>query len=284
MLADKEISHKTQGQKPDIKTFDYKDDPLGSTGLKSGNTIMKEDQKWISRDWKESERDVLQLRFLMDDEDALAAAELRLSKSVDEIKACKEFPTNELVVPYTKSPNKMESMNSESEYYTDKSLMEYDELPEFLVYYRENYHSVKDICVDEGVPQDKILFDSGVNQKAVCGFLFPDKDPNEHTIKEDQELHMPIVNCLNSSEERDSDNELAHPCELLDTSVEREDEYDKAHNLAEDVSKDKVSLGEIHSMKEGTIDNSHLMSSEKDENAAQPQISQVWAIYLCYML
>lgn len=52
-----------------------------------------------------------------------------------------------------------EFFEKETEFYTDKNVMEC-ELPELLVCYKESAFHVKDICVDEGIPHgERILFD-----------------------------------------------------------------------------------------------------------------------------
>ena len=62
---------------------------------------------------------------------------------------------------------------------------------------------MKDICIDEGVPsQEKILLESGTNEKTLCIFLPPEKDQNKELVKEKEDIDTSI---LDSSQGFDDD-------------------------------------------------------------------------------
>ena len=52
---------------------------------------------------------------------------------------------------------------------------------------------VKDISIDDGVPsQEKILFESGTDEKTFCIFLPAEKDQNKEPVKEKEDIDMSI--------------------------------------------------------------------------------------------
>ncbi|KAG9448548.1 hypothetical protein H6P81_008513 [Aristolochia fimbriata] len=84
------------------------------------------------------------------------------------------------IQPYPIPSREIELSEKEADLYTDKSITEI-ELPQMLVCFKEgNYHVVKDICVDEGVPSlDKILLESNdVGYVSFAHFLHSDVKEN----------------------------------------------------------------------------------------------------------
>ena len=52
---------------------------------------------------------------------------------------------------------------------------------------------MKDISIDDGVPsQEKILFESGTDEKTFCIFLPAEKDQNKEPVKEKEDIDMSI--------------------------------------------------------------------------------------------
>ena len=52
---------------------------------------------------------------------------------------------------------------------------------------------MKDICIDDGVPsQEKILFESGTDEKTFCIFLPAEKDQNKELVKEKEDIDSSI--------------------------------------------------------------------------------------------
>ncbi|PON79776.1 hypothetical protein PanWU01x14_010080 [Parasponia andersonii] len=268
------FGHITPGHKPDNKPFDYNDLSLDSTGLKSGS-IAKEVQNGSLCDFKDSEKDAAQLLYLMKDGDSLAASKLDSIKKVNDLKTHKEYQVEEFVVPFTKSSVQIDLLEKGSNYYTDKTVMEC-ELPELQVCYKESsYSSVKDICIDEGVPsQDKILFGNGESKKDLCTFVFPDGDENEQHNKEQMDISIPCSNGLKSSAKNQSDKEFVNDCESKDFMLRGEVKYEATCKIENDVSKDKIFPENSILMRELGMENPHSWSSRWDDNAsAQVQTS-----------
>lgn len=83
---------------------------------------------------------------------------------VGEFMHCNENGTSDCRSPYAAASDLFER---EKNLYTDKNVLDY-ERPELIVCYKEiNYHVVKDICVDEGMPANrKVLLDISEDDKS----------------------------------------------------------------------------------------------------------------------
>ncbi|KAM6571950.1 hypothetical protein CsatA_016030 [Cannabis sativa] len=247
------FGHISPGHKPDSKLFDYNNISLESTGLKS-QSITKEGQNRPLCDFKDNEKDAAQLIYLMNDEGSLAASKVDCFNKVDDINNQDEYEIEEFAAPFTKSS--LEIKNG-SNYYTDKSVMEC-ELPELQVCYKESgFSSVKDICIDEGVPsQDKFLFGNGENKKDLCTFVFPDADENEQHSKEHMDIGIPSSIALKSSVKNQSEKEFVVDCESKDLMPRGE--------VKCDAPSDKIFPEDLVMMRELCIENLHSKSSSCD--------------------
>lgn len=254
------FGHITLSRKTDSKSLDYNDNNLDSTGLKSGTRIIKENQKRLLSHLKDTERDAVQLSYLMKAGDDLDASKLDCSKSVGDSIAHKKYQVTDYVA----------ELENDSQFYMDKSVMEC-ELPEFLVCYKEsNNHAVKDICIDEGVPsQDKILFKSGAHEKDQCTFVFPDNDQNK---QEQAEIHIPTTKFKSSL---NLENYGVNFCETKDLMQRGEVKCNATNKNTNDVSKEKIFPGNALSMQELGREKSHSRSTSKESIAAEQQTFQV---------
>lgn len=131
--------------KSDSKPFEYNDYSLDTAVPKSGNEIVKENQKVISCDLKGHERDADPL----DGEDRFwNTSERDCSINVDDIaNACGNEVRNS-VATCVVSSEKLESFEKDGDMCTDKSVTKH-ELP--VCCEESTYHAVKDICIDEGM-------------------------------------------------------------------------------------------------------------------------------------
>lgn len=108
----------------------------------------------------------------------------------------------------------------------DNNVMQ-DELPEFMVFYEENeYHVVKDICIDEGVPlKDKIVIESE-NDDGLCTFLLFDENQNGDATKEREDKRedsdLLSSNGSKSSSENDYNEDDIHEWGTKDYEVNME--------------------------------------------------------------
>lgn len=262
------FGHITLGHKSDPKSFGYNDLSHDSIGLKSGN-VTKETQNRCASDFKDNGKDTTQLLYVMDDGDGVAGSEVNF-------KNCKEYEVKNFGVPFAKSSLEIESLEKGSDDYTDKSVTEC-EMPEFQVCYRESsYNSVKDICIDEGVPAlDNILSESGADMKSLCTFVFPDQDQNSQLNNGHVDIGAASPNGLNSLPKNESEKEFINVLEPKDFMQQGEGNCDATDKIENDISKDKVFPENAILMKELGADNSHPWSPSWDgDAAAQVQISR----------
>ena len=250
MYAEREpvFGHTTLSDKPDHKSFDYNELSLDSNGLKSGK-VVKENQNCHVHDFKDSKKDLSHLVYLVNDGNEIAASKPDCFKKNDNVNSPEEDVADDFVAPFTKSSSEIELLEKDSDSYTDKSAIEC-ELPEFQICYKENgYSSVKDICIDEGVhSQDKILFESGVDKKSLCTFVFPDQDMDKQSDKEHTDIGIFGTNDLKSSAKEESNKEFVCESKELVPGVGMNN--DKIDNIANDISQDKIFPENIILMKE----------------------------------
>ncbi|KAM3754893.1 hypothetical protein ACB098_03G199300 [Castanea mollissima] len=245
VLADSEpvFCHKALGHKPDSKPFEYNDNAI-HTAMKSGNLIMKENQKRLSCDLKGTERGTGELPYDLDDRNGWAATNFDCSLSMDNLKIENQDEVRDFVASPIHSSRETGPFDKDSDVVMDKSIMEC-ELPELTVCFKEStYHVVKDICIDEGVPsQEKILFEK----------------------KEDIDTSIP--DALKFSAENDSNKDSADQCDPKDLMATGEDSADTNVN---DVSKEMSLPGEKLPIVDMGTYTSYYKSSNNDEVEQQP--------------
>ncbi|KAJ4838280.1 hypothetical protein Tsubulata_037839 [Turnera subulata] len=186
--------------KLESKAFDKNDNDLES--IKSGNGLVKESLNRVFSD-SVCEADGNELRHSLNGSDGWTAPKLDCSMSVDGLSHDDEKSTRDFEEPVisTLSSASAHPIESDSIIYMDKSVME-REVPELTICYKDtNYHVVKDICIDEGVPsRDKFLFDTDVHEKSICTVLSPEKDA---TVKERVNLDLPTPDLMKSLPEKE---------------------------------------------------------------------------------
>lgn len=268
--------HSTLGHKPDSKPFEYNDNAI-HTAMKSGNLIMKENQKRLSCDLKGTQRGTGGLPYDLDDRDDWTPTNFDCSLSMDDLKIENQDELRDFVASPIHSSRETGPFDKDSDVVMDKSIMEC-ELPELTVCCKESTcHVVKDICIDEGVPsQEKILFESGTDEKTLCIFLPAEKDKNKELVKEKEDIDTAIPDALKFSAENDSNKDSANQCDPKDLMTTGEDSTD---TIVNDVSKEMfLPGGKLPIVDMGTY-TSHYKSMNNDEVEQQPfQVSGEEAI------
>ncbi|XP_061990813.1 uncharacterized protein LOC133709175 [Rosa rugosa] len=246
--------------KPDYKPFDHNEITLNSGGLQSANWIGKESQTRVLFDSKDNEEDAVQ-----NDGIDLTASRFDCSKSVDDLETCNEGEVKGF------APEKLESSGKQSEYYMDKSVTECD-LPELTVCYKESScNNIKDICIDEGVPsQEKIRFETDVDEKAFCTYLSPDKDQKHLLLEQQMDIFMTIPDDFKSSAQKyDVKKDFVIACDAKDLVQREEAMYDASEKTAIDVSRDMISPENLRTQ------NLNSKSSSKASNEAVQDTVQI---------
>ncbi|XP_059447179.1 uncharacterized protein LOC132178691 isoform X3 [Corylus avellana] len=264
-VADSEqvFCHSALGHKP--RPFEYNDNALDSD-TKSGNLIMKENLK-------HTEKDALRLPYAINDGDGWTAIEFDCSMGMDDLKNENKDEVRDIVASRTYSSRKTGSFDEDSDFVMDKGVKEC-ELPELTVCYKESiYHVVKDICIDEGVPsQEKILFESGSDEKTVCIDLPLEKDQTKESVKEKEDIKMSTPDGLQISAENDSNKDSANQCDSKDLMQTREGATDSiATNFSEEIF---LPGNKLPVLDMGTY-TSHFKSSNNDSNNVEQQPFQV---------
>ncbi|KAM7271235.1 hypothetical protein ACFE04_030449 [Oxalis oulophora] len=157
----------------------------------------------------------------------------------------------------------------DSVFYFDKSVTDCA-LPEIIVCYKENtYNVVKDICIDEGLPSnDKFFFESSEDEKIVRTFPQAVNDGISELIEGKQNHRMDLSTENHCSEKMD--NQYDTTLNFMSTSETGEQEKEK---IADCVSKEKLSLGQMFAMENLDLKNADSMSSDLDCCAAeQPSV------------
>ena len=259
--------HSALGHKPDSKTFEYNDNALHSA-MKSGNLIMKESQKTLSCDLKGTERDAVGLPYALNDRGDWTATNFDCSMSMDDLKNENQDEVGDFVASPIHSSRESGRFDKDADIVMDKSIMEC-ELPELTACYKEStYHVVKDICIDEGVPsQEKILFESGIDEKTLCILLPTVKDQNKELVKEKEDINMSIPDGLTFSAENDSNEDSSNQCDPKDLMMTGED---STHRIVNGVSKEIFLPGNKLPMLETGTHTSHYKSSNNDEVELRP--------------
>ncbi|XP_048228918.1 uncharacterized protein LOC8264664 isoform X2 [Ricinus communis] len=216
------LCHGTGDHKSISKSFGYNKIALDSSGLRSGNVIVNEDENGPFYDLKARE-----------------GVNVSIHDKEEEVRNFTSL--------------KIESFDKDSVFYIDKNVME-PELPELVLCYKENtYHVVKDICVDEGVPsQENFLFDTSVDQEKLCPYLIPEKDIKSEIQKERVDLDM--------STQYLSKNDNSFKCDSKESMAIAEIEDDAMEEIANYTSKETFSLGELLLMPEVVAELSHSKS------------------------
>lgn len=280
--------HSTLDHKPDSKPFEYHENGLDSTGLKSENNTIKEYQNGVLSASKANEGVAGHLPCVTNDEDDWNERKIYRSMSLDNLANDKDKDVQNLEAPDSHSCGEMESFE-ESVFYMDKSVTEC-ELPELIVCYKESTYHVKDICIDEGVPShDRIIFESNVDEKGVHAFLPPKEYRNSELMEEKRNDIMPLPDVLKSSAENDSDEDIVNQFNSSQESdsdediIDRHDSKDEAgevkdeatDEITNDVSKELLSLGDLLSMHDLSKGNSHSKSCNNDAVEVKRECFQV---------
>ncbi|XP_062163000.1 uncharacterized protein LOC133869901 isoform X2 [Alnus glutinosa] len=192
---------------------------------------------------------------------------------MDDLKSENKDEVRDFVASPTYSSRKTGSFDEDSDFVMDKGVKEC-ELPELTVCYKEStYQVVKDICIDEGVPSpEKILFDSGSDEKTVCVDLPLEKDQNKESVKEKEDIKMSIPDGLQISAENDSNKDSANQCDSKDLMQTREDVTDSNAN---DVPEEMFLPGNKLPLLDMGTYTSHFKSSNNDSNKVEQQLFQV---------
>lgn len=259
----------TLSHKPDYKPFDHNEITLDSAGLQSANWIVKESQNRVVCESKNKEEDAGQ-----NDGIGLTASRLDCSQSVDDLENCKKGEVRGFASPFTLSSEKLESLEKQSDYYMDKSVMEYD-LPELIVCYKESScNTIKDICIDEGVPsQEKIWFETDVDEKEFCTYLSPDEDQKKQLLEEQMDIVMNGPDSFKfSAQNYDVRKDFVIPCDAKDLVQRAEAMYDSSEKTANDVSRDMFSPANELSTHDLRTQNSHTKSCKDSNEVVQDTV------------
>ncbi|KAL0538825.1 hypothetical protein IC582_022984 [Cucumis melo] len=123
---------------------------------------------------------------------------------------------------------KVDLSEEDSELYMEKSIVEC-QLPELIVCYKENIcNIVKDICIDDGTPRDKLFCGSSLDEEDVCSINPPTKDWKDESVGELKQRDMFASDDSEHSESfgsKDSPNQ----CDSKDLASTPEAEYDVAY-------------------------------------------------------
>lgn len=249
--------HSTLVHKSDSKPFEYNDYALDTAVPKSGNEIVKENQKVISCDLKGHERDADPL----DGEDRFwNTSEFDCSINVDDIvNACGNEVRNS-VATCAVSSEKLESFEKDGDMCTDKSVTKH-ELP--VCCEESTYHVVKDICIDEGMlSPEKILVENGKEEhEGFCTFLPPDTDKNVDPTKETADKELPLPDGQKASAENDCGKDDNNLCSHKDL-MQEEENYDARDKIISETSEEKIVPEDIFLIPELSKENSMPESSE----------------------
>lgn len=222
--------------KSGAKPFEYNDYALDTAIPKSGDEIMKENQKVITYDLKGHERDTDPLPFEMDGEDRFwNTPEIDCSINVDDmVNDCGNKVRNS-VATCTISSEESESLEKDGDVCTDISFTKH-ELP--VCCQESTDHVVKDICVDEGTLfPGKIFVESG-DEREVFSTLPSDTDKNVDSIETaGKELLLP--DGRKASEENDCSKDDNNLCSLKDLMQAEEKSCDDKVKINGDISEEK---------------------------------------------
>lgn len=213
-------AHASLATRPDTKIFSY-DDNCMDTGWKVKNDIMGEDKRKVVSDGdiKKFETTPVSLEEFVEVESLPRAHDI-LSKEnpINEGKECDDFRPNSITVS-----------EKENKLYTDKVVTEL-ELPEFEVCFNgdEDFHVVKDICIDDGLPSlSKALFEEGdICSSQAFNSTHSDLDVNNDVTEENGKNAEPLVKGTNPFVECDSNIDIDIASKYgVETSDENGKEY-----------------------------------------------------------
>ncbi|XP_065879669.1 uncharacterized protein [Euphorbia lathyris] len=242
------LFHGTVDHKSDQKPVGENNGAIDSDGLRSEHRLESKEQSGAFYDLKSGEGKTDRLQYAFSEEHCWAIPKLDCSMRANDL------------------------IND------DKSVME-PELPELVVCYKENnYHIVKDICIDDGVPSnDKFLFDTDVDEQKLCTFLISgEKNSELEQVKSDLDMHIPDL--LESSTEENlaiggSRNEFRVEHNLKELTPVRKIDQDAMEEDVNGASKEFFSLGELLSMSKMGGDLSQPKSSHDSMDNVE-QLSQ----------
>lgn len=264
------ICHSTLGHETTAKAFEYKDNTLDSD-MKSGNLIVKENQKRLSCDIKDTERDAVCLPYAINDGNGWTAIDFDPSMGMCGVGNEKEDEVRDLVPSPTYSLRKKGSFDEVSDFVMDKGVKECEDLT--VCYKESTCHVVKDIWIDEGVPSpEKILFERALDEKTVRINLPPEKDQTEESVKGKEDIKIPILDGLQASAEDDSKEDPANQCDLKDLMHTMKE---TTSSNVDGVPRDMPLPDDKFQMLETGTYASHLKSEKNDSNKVEQQDIQV---------
>lgn len=202
----------------------FSDNSPDSMGCKSRDQKGKENEKKVSIDLKKNEGNLVPTKYDREEEDGLIESKLVSHMGITDLEN-DEAKVRNFVEPvahssqYTESPNAKRSPNVSipdppeelysyetiADIYLEECVTERE--AELIVCCKEsNYHFIKDICVDEGVPaNDKVLFENSVDEKAVLKILPFDPYENNESEKDYTRINGPFPAVLDLAVTEESD-------------------------------------------------------------------------------
>ncbi|XP_077221883.1 uncharacterized protein LOC143855694 [Tasmannia lanceolata] len=178
------------------------------------------------------------------------------------------------VASYSLPGTEFELSKNEMDVYTNKNIMEFA-LPELMVCFKEsNYHVIKDICIDEGVPSlDKTLVENETDDRKFIGFPHSDLDENRALTKEAFNCSLPSsddLKSLNFYFQRISDDykDVSHP-NSPDRLHGEDGGIDTTDETVNDISGEVVVPDEFHLVQNSTTGDfqSDQATNEKEKLA-----------------
>ncbi|KAB2624406.1 hypothetical protein D8674_016066 [Pyrus ussuriensis x Pyrus communis] len=259
------FGHLPISHKPDSNPFNCNDITMDSAGLQSTS------QNRVSCSSKDNEEDDGQQPYMRN---GFPVSNFGCSKTLGDLEksnddeAIKGFGS-----PYSRSSEKFEALEKESDYYMDKSVTEC-ELPEFIICYKDSScNTIKDICIDEGVPsQDKNWVETGLDEKACCTYLPPDEDQNKQMHEERLDIVITFPDDFKSTTKNDLEKGFSIACNSKEPMERGDAINDGSERIAIDVSKEDFCPANVQGFGAG---NPHSKSSYKDSNEAEQETIQI---------
>ncbi|KAM1214674.1 hypothetical protein ACFX2I_011168 [Malus domestica] len=233
---------------------------------------MKESQNRVSCGSEVNEEDAGQVPCMRN---GFSVSNFDCSKILDDLENSNEdAAVKGFGSPYARSSENFEALEKESDYFMDKSVTEC-ELPELIVCYKDSScNTIKDICIDEGVPsQDKNWVETGMDEEACCTYLSPDEDQNKQMLEEQLDIVTTIPDGFKSITNIDLEKVFSIPRNSKDL-MERGDAIN-SEKIAIDVSKEISSPANVLAVQELGEGNPQSKSSNKDSNEAKQETVQV---------
>ncbi|KAF5184803.1 18S pre-ribosomal assembly protein gar2-like protein [Thalictrum thalictroides] len=202
-------AHSTLASRSDSHFFSY-DDNCVKTTWKVDSEIMGEDKRKIVSDRSIKRLDTNNEQLITQEEIGEAKNVPRLHEFLA-MENSIDGRAKETEDPFSSNGDKL--YEKEFGLYTDKSVTE-SELPELIVCFKEfepeDYHVVKDICIDDGLPSDsKVLVENAkVHNEEDLSSMHSELDVNTDLTEENVENEGPILDGTNPFVECDSKTDV----------------------------------------------------------------------------